>query len=142
MASSLVPLTAVGVRVKRKDLESLVGRLMRFSSIPPFHKLFLFDLYRLLRKPRCVNKKVPHAVFGELLVPMPDDLVLTRDFPAGDLLVSWRLFNAGDFAASCKADLRLPKFRQAGLQVVLANAFSAGIETDDSFCWADKPSWP
>ena len=142
MASSLVPLTAVGVRVMRKDLESLVGRLMRFSSIPPFHKLFLFDLYRLLCKPRCVNKKVPHAVFGELLVPMPDDLVLTRDFPAGDLLVGWRLFNAGDFAASCKADLRLPKFRQAGLQVVLTNAFSADIETDDSFCWAAKHSWP
>ena len=97
MASSLVPLTAVGARAMRKDLESLVGRLMRFSSIPPFHKLFLFEFYRLLRKPRCVNKKVPHAVFGELLVPMSDDLVLTRGFPAADLLVGWRLFQCGRF---------------------------------------------
>ena len=58
----------MGVRVMRKDLESLVSLLMWFSSIAPFHRPFLFEFYKLLRKPRCVNKKVPHAVFGELLL--------------------------------------------------------------------------
>ena len=65
----------MGVRVMRKDLESLVGLLMWFSSIAPFHRPFLSEFYRLLRKPRCVNKKVPHAVFGELLLAMSEGMV-------------------------------------------------------------------
>ena len=41
--SSLTPLTAVGVKVLRRDLESLVGLLMWFTSIAPFHRPFLSE---------------------------------------------------------------------------------------------------
>ena len=96
LVNLLSPLTVSGHKILRRDLESLIGLLMWFTTVARLLRPFLFDFYRILHKPRCVQKQLPQWLLEEVLAALDGSMVVCRRLVKADVHPGWKLWKLGN----------------------------------------------
>ena len=114
LVNALTPLASPGYKVKRKELEALTGLLMWFTTVARLLRPFLYDFYRVLKKPRTVQKQLPQWLLEEVFAALDDRMFVSRKLIRADVHKGWKLWKVGAALVNCRQDCRKAEWRNEG----------------------------
>ena len=128
----LSPLAVSGVKVRRKEVEKVIGILIWFTAGAFWLRPWLCSFYRLCQKPAAVPRLLSIQQYQDLVAQLSPSLVVAEGLRQCDVEAGWILHSVANSPVSDLAapNLVAPRLRQGRVSCVFYNFDSTFVVTD------------